>query len=117
MNIYIELAEAVEYPAKSYLQIDGFNSGFVLDYGICTNIDLWSDELVDMGDGLADFMDYAGAKFCAIHSLPFHCDAIYPVPHDDEFGPTGKWLNSIRWEFVEFCLEKLKEVRRAINTQ
>lgn len=123
-DIYIEgLIPNSGSPARS------FPGRFRTCVGLCANANLWALRHVDsFGSALDMIKGSNNQEFVASRLGKLFIDqygysesqleevsSSYPIYGDTQYA--SKWLNSIRWEFVEFCLEKLKEVRRAINTQ
>ena len=95
---------------------------FSLRAGLCRNANLWSldalgyqiptikgNETVSLNLHLAD--KFVHTYYDSDHlarKRPQYSYLSYPICDDEH---RGKWLNPVRWDYVQFCLDELTHLR------
>lgn len=106
------------------LDFPGEDDPFYYRDGVCNNADFWvlGEYQIDKAGYILlseqyaalnisrrpvhdSMLEYLGAKFIITRNTGG--SILYPIAPYGE--PTqGKWLNEIRWDYVQFCLDELK---------
>ncbi|ADJ19404.1 hypothetical protein Acj133p057 [Acinetobacter phage 133] len=106
------------------LDIPGEDDPFYYRDGVCNNADFWvlGEYRIDKAGhailseqynvlGITrrpvhdSMLEYLGAKFIITRNTGG--SIMYPIASHGE-PVQGKWLNEVRWDYVQFCLDELK---------